>query len=203
MTRRTTKPASRSRFSALHNAHSPVRGHGEERAVGALPAAMVVEDVTPVAVAVDDADTPLSEADGVHPNEAAEAAATKPKNFIIGTKDRGGAEAPRLLFIGWSIGGVTCQQSNEYDRAPPRRWRLLRWEPAPATSLGTFSAACWAAARSRDSLAARFEASTRGPSRLRFSSPMVRRYPSTMTIRRRSSTRIRTIRRLLSRAEIE
>jgi hypothetical protein len=77
--------------------------------------------VTGFVALVVEPDAALSDEALLHAPAASAAIASTPRNLVIGSKDRGGAEAPRLLFIRESIGRIRCQHFNEYDRAPPRR----------------------------------------------------------------------------------
>src|SRR6266550_5510325 len=113
-TRLKTNPASVSRSSTLHSAHSPVRGQGE--AGDLLPATVGEAEGGDIAALgfdelVDEPDAALSDEDRVHALTVSAAIASTPRNLVIGSKDRCAAEAPRLLFVRESTGGSNVTTS--------------------------------------------------------------------------------------------
>src|SRR5205823_4671913 len=92
-----TKPASVRRCSTLHSAQSPVRGQGEAGVL--LPAAPGGVEAADIAMLgfeelVGEPDA-LSDEDRLHAITATAASASVPENFLMGSKDRCGVQAPR------------------------------------------------------------------------------------------------------------
>jgi hypothetical protein len=110
----TTKPDCASRRSTLQIAHWPVRGQAEAGVPLAVPAGFVPVAVPAAgtaglteleAVVVEESDAAFPDPDRVHAARLAVARRIKHEVFVIVSKDRDTAQAPRLLIREESTGG--------------------------------------------------------------------------------------------------